>query len=115
MIHPMLSSSGRNCVLPALLVLGGCYQYPSKQTIHIDPITINPIYIREDVTVRIEKAVTKPTTVPADADSHKYDAYGPWQYSAFHGVSRENIFRAATGPTTAPVDDSVLVPADDSE
>ena len=57
----------------------------------------------------------KPTSGPVGADAHQYDAYGPRQYSIFNGVNRDNIGRAATGPTTGPVDDSVLLPADDDE
>ena len=57
----------------------------------------------------------KPASEATDADAHMYDAYGPRQYSVFHGVNRDNIYRAATGPTSGPADESVLMPADDSD
>jgi hypothetical protein len=46
---------------------------------------------------------------------YKYDAYGPWQYSVFNGTNRDNIYRASTGRTTGPVDDSELLPANEDE
>ena len=52
--------------------------------------------------------------VVALPDAHKYDAYGPWQYSIFSGVNRGNIY-SATRPTTGAVDESVLFPSDDAE
>ena len=60
-------------------------------------------------------AVTRTQNVLPEPDArYKYDAYGPFQWSPFVGVNRDNIYVPATGPTTGPVDDSVLFPVDDT-
>ena len=88
-------------VLVALILLVGCgdSRAPSASTA---------------VTATTTRPVTS-SSAPTGADAHKYDAYGPRQYSVFNGVNRDNIYRAATGPTTGPADDSVLIPADDRD
>ena len=57
-------------------------------------------------------AATTQNVLPAPAARYKYDAYGPFQWSPFVGVNRDNIYVPTTGPTTGPADDSLL-PADD--
>ena len=59
-------------------------------------------------------AAVTPLSVIVRPDARKYDAYGPWQWCPFTGVNRDNIY-SATAPTTGPVDDSVLFPADDAQ
>ena len=58
-------------------------------------------------------AAATQNVLPGPATRYKHDAYGPMQWSPFTGVNSENIYRATTGPTTGPVDDSLLIPTDD--
>jgi hypothetical protein len=99
----MPAAARRNILLLLpMIVLAGCRdsRSPSAST---------------TVTATTATRPVKPVSEATDAEAHMYDAYGPRQYSVFHGVNRDNIYRAATGPTTGPADDSVLTPADESD
>jgi hypothetical protein len=99
----MPAAARRNIlVLLPMLVLTGCRDSssPSASTAVSATTTTRPLKSASEAT---------------DADAQMYDAYGPRQYSVFHGVNRDNIYRAATRPTSGPADDSVLIPTADNE
>jgi hypothetical protein len=99
----MPAAARRNILLLLpMIVLAGCRdsRSPSASTAVSATATTRPLKSASEAT---------------DADPYMYDAYGPRQYSIFHGVNRDNIYRAATGPTSGPADDSVLIPTDDNE
>jgi hypothetical protein len=50
----------------AVPLISGCQRAPREHHVKVDPITIEPIHVQHDVSVRIEKeSAASPSTAPA--------------------------------------------------